>query len=61
MAKSDQPIQIDQRVFLPPGNMFRTYAPEKRAVIRADAVGELTFKTAWDYEEERRQRRQQHH
>lgn len=59
MAKSDQPIQIDQRIFLPPGNMFRSYAPEKRAVIRAGAVGELTFKTAWDYEEERQRCRQQ--
>ena len=61
MAKSDQPNPIDQRIFLPPGNMFRTYAPEKRAAIRADAVGEMTFKTAFDYEEERQQRRQQQH
>ena len=44
----------DRRLGLPPGNMFRYYSPEKPVHIPEGCFGELTVKTASDFEAERK-------
>ncbi len=49
---------IDQRVLLPEGNMFKTYSRDTKTPIREDAVSELPFKTAFEYQAERMAKRE---